>query len=318
MSTACYIQPKLENLSCRVKLLQEGKDDSAQDIFVLEICGTIHSPVGCDRAAASISIFDITGGEHTPKPVHTHIPKWKIKNSQTFCYTANLGKLPAQVTTLSNWMTVARIPADCLAFPKRGQRILRFGISILSQENCTALAYAFCDFIYENSLLGYTELEENTRRAKIMAVKLAFVVAATGKKISAQAVEVIQSWVKNNTVIFEAGRITGILHKLIARMIASFLCCNWMYSHIICKKIANTAPMKVRCDILALCLRAAGADGTIVDTQLMLLKNMADWFGIHRENFRSLMESILPIRMYEVEDLEISLGITSDMDKGQL
>ena len=282
----------------------------------MEICGTINTPAGCDCAVANISITDTTDGPQKAKPVHTQIEKWQIKYSHIFCCIAQLGRLPEQVTTLSDWMTVARIPADCLVFPHKGKRNLQFTTSILSGQNGTELACTSCNFTYENPSLGYIELEENIRRAKAMAVPLAFAVAAADKKISDNEIKVIQNWAKNN--IAASNKLRCKFNKLFGHAVAFFPNYNRIYSRTICKKIAETVPVKVRCDILDFYLRIAGANRTIAARQLILLKNIADWLGIHREKFRSMAENILPVSIYEVEDMEISLGIASDMDPDQI
>ena len=85
----------------------------------------------------------------------------------------------------------------------------------------------------------------------------------------------------------------------------------------ICKKIAKTVPFAVRCDILELCLRVVHANNFAATEQLVLLKNMAGWLEVHRERFRSMMEKILPVGMHESKDIELILGITSDMNRKQ-
>jgi hypothetical protein len=172
-----------------------------------------------------------------------------------------------------------------------------------------------CGFVYESLSPGYIELEENLRLAKTMAVKLAFVVAATEKKISANVVAVIRNWTRNNIAVSGA---SIMLNKLLAQMVAFLPNCARIYSRALCKKITAAAPMKVRCDILELCLRVAGTGGIIAFEQLLLLKNIANRFEIHREKFRSMVENTLPLRMHEVEDMEISLGIASDMNSDEI
>ena len=77
--------------------------------------------------------------------------------------------------------------------------------------------------------------------------------------------------------------------------------------------------MKVRCDILELCLRVAGTGGIIAFEQLILLKHIANWFEIHREKFRSIWSKTFSRSgCTRVGDMEISLGIASDMDNDEI
>lgn len=299
-----------EILNCRVQLLREQ-----ENVFSVEILGSISAPAGCQSVVAEVSIIDITDGVNKTKSVYTFIENDQIEYSQAFSHTVNLGRLPSQVTVIPDWMSIAKIPAHFLALPYAGRRNLQFTVSILSQQSDAELAYTICSLIYENLSVGYIELEERIRLAKAKAISLAFTVAATDKKISPHTVEIIRKWAKNNITISDAFIVSG---KLFAQIIAVFpdgarICCN-----VLCRKITNAAPLKIRCDILELCMRVAGTGSVIAFEQLLLLKNIADRFEIPREKFRTMLENILPVRMYEIKDLEISLGITSDMDNNQL
>ncbi|MHC4360881.1 MAG: hypothetical protein ACYSTN_08865 [Planctomycetota bacterium] len=105
------------------------------------------------------------------------------------------------------------------------------------------------------------------------------------------------------------------LSKLFSRITSLFPNCNRARSHRICEKITGIAPLAVRCDILNLCLRVVRGNGLASIDQLVLLKNVAGWFEISVERFRSMMEKIIPVAMHEGEDIEIKFGITPEMDK---
>jgi len=310
--------PEQEKLNCRVRLLEEKGDNSVEAVFNVEIYGTIYAPVGCDSAVVNISIADTTDGHDKAKPVHTLVEKWQInKNSPVLCFSSKLGRLPERAAILSDWIQVGRIPADSLVFPLKGKRILQFRTSILAGQNGEELACATCDFACENLSLGYIELEQNILRAKTMAVSLALTLASVNRKISAGQAEVIRNWIKHN-IDAGADKGGGKFKKLLNRVVAFCPGCNRIYYRRICEKIAATIPVKVRCGILDFCLRVVGSDGAITSEQLIMLKNIADWFGVGREKFRAMAESILPVSMYRAEDLEISLGITSGMSKDQI
>ncbi len=311
-------QPKPDVLNCRVKLTKEKNANSILDTFSLEICGSIYAPSDRHYVIVKISVTDATDGIHEAKPVYSNVDQWQMKHSQVFCYSAELGRLPDSVTTLSDWMALARVPADWLTFPRKGRRNLQFRTSILSRQSGEQLACATCNFTYENDSLGYIDLKENSRRAKALAVPLAFAVAAADKRISDCEVEVIENWAGNNIALSKASNKAKLkLNKLLGCTLTFFRNYNSTRSYKICKKIARIAPLAVRCDILDLCLRVVGANDLAAGEQLGLLKNVANWLEVHRERLRSMMEEVLPLRMQEVEDIEISLGITSDMNKNQ-
>ncbi len=312
------VRGKSETLDCRVKLTKEQKDDSFQEVLSPEICGTIHAHDDCSSTIVKISIKDITDGTDKAKAVHTPIEKWQIKDSNIFCYIAKLGKLPEGITTLSDWMTVAEMPVDWLQLPLRGKRDLELRVSIQSQRDNEELACGVCYFTYENITLGYIELEEDIRRAKTTAVPLAFAVAAADKKISDCEIKVIENWSGNNiTAVGTRDKIKRKLNELLSRFIALFPYYNQSRGLKMCRNIVKTVPLKVRYDILELCLRVVGSNGTATDNQIDLLKNVANRIGIYREKFRYMMEKVIPVNMYEAKDLEVSLGIASDMNTEQ-
>jgi hypothetical protein len=315
MDTEALTQPNLENLNCRVRLTEDEQDGCVSQVFSVEICGTIYAPAACDSVIAEISVTDTTDGVNKFKPVYTFIDNGQIDYSHIFCHTTSLGRLPSEVTALSRWMVIAKIPVHLVAIPFAGRRNLQFTASILAGGGNTELAYAVCGIVYANYSQGYIEIEEGIRRARIAAVKLAFVVAATEKEVSARAVTIIQNWAKNSVAVSGA---SILLNGLLAHIVVFLPGCARIYSRRLCRKIATAAPMKVRCDILELCLRVAGAGGIIAFEQLILLKNIANWFEISRERFRSMLENILPLRMHEIGDMEISLGIAEDMDNDQI
>jgi len=315
MNTEPFTQPNLKNLNCRVRLIEDKHDGAISQAFCVEICGTIYAPAVCDSVIAEISVTDTTNGVNKFKPVYAFIDNGQIDYSHVFCHTAGLGRLPAKVTTLPHWMAVAKIPVHRLALPGAGKRNLQFTVSILAGGGNTELAYAVYGVVYENFSLGYIELEENIHRAKTLAVRLAFVVAATEKKISPNVVAVIRNWTRNNMAL---SGVSIALNKLLAQTVAFLPGCARIYSRALCKKITAASSLKVRCDIIEFCLRVAGTGGIIAFEQLLLLKNIANWFEIHRERFRSMLENILPLRMHEIGDMEISLGIAADMDNDQI
>jgi len=66
-----------------------------------------------------------------------------------FFHKGDLGKLPHQVTILSDWTSVAQLRLDKLLFPRKGGRTLQFETSVQSAETGQELALARCRFVYE-------------------------------------------------------------------------------------------------------------------------------------------------------------------------
>jgi len=317
---AKYLAPRSTwgPFNCRVQLTKQKKGNCVFNAFSVQIAGSIHAPSGPAETDATlrISIMDVTDGIPKAKPVQAKVKRWFAPGEPTFCYNADLGKLLHQITTLSDWTAVAQLNIDELEFARKGKRNLLFSTSILSRQSGQELACAKCNFTYDNPKFGYIDLQENIQRTKTLAVALAFAVSAADKKLYACEIELIKNWVSVN---FDA---TGAsdkdrrnLEKALSQTVDFFREGNQLNIYEICKEIVEIAPLADRYDILELCLHVARADGCVAAEELAILKNLAGWLEVDMNRFRDMMERTLPIRLHQVKDAEVVLGVTSDMSK---
>jgi uncharacterized tellurite resistance protein B-like protein len=309
-------RPNMAVLNCRVQLTRLKEENQIFDAFVVEIAGTIHTLAEMLHTTLQISIADISEQAHNPKPVYSRVKQWQMKNSSFFCYSADLGKLPQQDTVLSEWTPVAKIHLDWLSFPHRGNRNLRFYISILSRQSGQELASAVCDLGYDNLDYGYIDLHNNIQRTKILAVPLAFAVSATDGKIYDCEAELIKNWARENLDLSQASlKEKHKLEKALNKTVAFFAHGNQLDIHKICMEIVDLVPLAERYDILELCLRVVKATGVASAEEIVLLKNLANWLEVDNKRFRNLVEKVLPVGMHEVRDEEIIFGVSSDMGR---
>lgn len=315
-SRAAFGQPDLRVLNCRVRPARQEEDNCESDVFTVEICGSIHAPGNTDHAAVRISIMDVTDGIAEAQPVHTRLKQWQIQDSPIFVYNADLGRILEAYTTLSDWIAVAKIHADWLMFPCKGRRNLQFNASILSCDNGGELARAQCTFSYENPAFGYINSQENTQRAKTLAVALAFAVSAADNRLYDCEIELIKKWTRDNIGVSEASdSARGKLEKALNKTVEFFRNGNQLDTHKICKEIVEIAPLGERYDILDLCMHVSQANGVASMQEIALLKKFASWLEADMNRFRTMMEKTLPVSMHEVEDAEVALGVTSEMSK---
>ena len=302
-------------LNSRVRLISRGTEDCAQDIFSMEICGTIHAPSDTHSITVQVSIVDQT--QPVIKHVEAKIKKWQEKDSSIFCYKADLGRLSGKDTTVSDWMAVAKIEVDWLILPRKGQRNLRFNTSIFSAETGDEIAHAVCSFIYENTASGYLDLAENINRTKTLAVVLGFAVSAADGKLFNCEVEVIKNWARENigNPCDKTGR---KLEKALKKTMAFFRDGNQVDTYKICKEIAEISPLVNRYDILNLCLNVVLANDSVTAEEQAILKNLAKWLEVDMERFRAMAEKVLPIGTYKIKDMEFALGVTVDMSQAQV
>jgi len=309
-------QLDLTVFNCRVRLTKQQENNSDSDAFSVEICGSIHARRNVQTATLSISIVDVTEPRYQGEPVQALVKQWQMPDSSVFCYNAKLGKLPHQVTTISDWTSIALLRLDWLALPRKGKRELMFITSIFPAEGSEQLAWARCYFAYHNRDFGYLDLQENVQRAKTLAVTLAFAVSAADNKLYDCEVELIKNWARDNIDLSEASnKERRKLEKALNETIVFFRDGNQLNNYDICREIVGIAPLAVRYDILNLCLYVAQANSSVTKEELTVLKELANWLEIDTDKFREMVEKVLPVDMHEVLDVETILGVTSDMNK---
>ena len=306
-------------LNCRIQWTKLEEENSVYDAFSIEICGSIHAPSDKCDTTLQISIMDVTDGAANAKIVQSRLLQWSLQDGpdpSAFCYRSRLGKLPHQVTTLSEWTSVAQIRFDWLLFPRKGERQLQFTTSIMSADSNQELVCARCLFTCENPAFGYMNLQENIERTNILAVALAFAVSAADDKLYDCEIELIKNWARDNILENSASDEDELkLDKALEKTITFFRSGNNLDTCKICDEIVGIAPIAQRYDILELCLYVAQSKGSATAEELTFLKNIAGWLEVDLDRFRIMMEKVLPVDMHEVRDVETILGITSDMSK---
>jgi len=306
-------------LNCRVRLTKQKDQDRVVDVFNVDICGSIHTSITACQAALKVSVLDVT--DEFPMAVQTQVRQGTGAGGPVlspFYHKADLGKLPHQVTILSDWTSVAQLRLDKLLFPRRGGRTLQFDTSVLSAETGQELALARCRFVYENPDFGFMDLQENSERTKVLAVALAFAVSAADGDLHDWEIDLIKNWARDNILDSpEEASDQDIprLDKALNKTIAFFRAGNRLDGCGICRELLGIAPIAQRYDILELCLYVARASGTVAAEELAILKDLATWLEVDPERFRVMMQKVLPIDMHQVKDIQTVLGITLDMDK---
>ncbi|MHC4534138.1 MAG: tellurite resistance TerB family protein [Planctomycetota bacterium] len=303
-------------LNCRVQLSKQQDGDSCYDAFNVEMCGSIHARRDVQSATLSISIVDTTDPEPNTNPVQALVKQWQMPDSPVFIYNAKLGKLPHQVTTIQEWTSIALLRLDWLALPRKGKRELMFITSIFPAEGREQLACARCYFEYHSRDFGYLDFKENIQRSKTLAVALAFAVSAADGKLYDSEIELIKNWSRENIDLSEtSSKERRKLDKAFKETIAFFREGNTLNSRDICREIVEIAPPADRYNILNLCLHVAQTNGHVTSEELNLLKDFASWLEIEADEFREMVQKVVPVDMYEVMDVETILGVTSDMNK---
>ena len=294
-----------------------SRQDSSP-LFAIKIRGSIHSFADLPRTTVRITVADVTGGPENSLPVRGSDKGWQLPDSQKFCFVTELGPLPASITTIADWTTIAQIDPDWMEFPHSGKKTLLFSISIFGFDNPVEVASSDCTFVYESTAPGYIDLHENAERSKILTVTLAFTVSGADGSLSDSEIEMIKKWARKN--ISPADRpdnAKGQLERALNKTISLLRSGNTINAEKVCLELAKIAASAFRLDIMELCLQIAKAGGAVSRTKLNLLKNISSWLAVDKKIVPSLVQKILTPDICEVQDAELFLGVRSDMSSEQ-
>jgi len=306
--------PDLSAFNCRVRLDAEQQGQAVANIFALDICGTIAGSEEKQNTTVEVTVEDFTDSPANPRPVRSRTRQWRAADSPEFCYRSELGRLCGLVTVVSNWTEVARIRAHWLLFARKGRRSLRFRTRILCRKSGRLLASAEFYCAYDNPELGYLDLQDNRLQARSLGVALAFGVSAADGRMYACEIELIRQWARDN-VCGEGASKDAVrkIERALDQTVEFFRQGGVLENRRICSDVVRLAPPGDRHDILELCLRVAGAKGSVGEQELALLKDLGEWLEIGDELFGELVERLLPVNMHQVEDARVVLGVTPDM-----
>jgi tellurite resistance protein len=299
-----------DEFHCRIRMNRQKKGDSEVDVFNIEILGTINADDVSQKAVAEVFINDLKSVFNEHRPVYSGTMEWRLENSEVFCYSTDLGRLPSQKTRIKEWREVGQICSDLLVFPRKGKRKLQFVVNILSGVDGERLAKAECIFEYDNKSLGYIDLRENMQRANTLAIALAFAVSAVDKKLYQCEIDLIKKWTRSRFGLKNASlKARKKIEKALDKTVSYFKAGKGLNVFELCKEISRIAGEGQRYDVLELCLRVAGANGQVVAEELKLLQQLGLWLEVDREIYRAMQEKMLPVTMHEAVDVETVLGL---------
>lgn len=306
----------LNVLNCRARIGRQADGESWRSILIVEICGSIHAPAEGHAVGLRVSLNDVT--DNTGEPLRVlHRPKQGPLNpSAHFVFQADMGRLCNQTMVLENWTTVAQISPEWFVLPRQGSRTLKYDVAIVSQETGDQVAWTTCTATFENTEIGYLDVEDNIQRAKSLAVGLAFSVGAANGQLLDSAVAVISAWVRTHFASADGSSTAQMeLDRALQKTVAFFRKGGTLDVQQVCSEIVEIAPLVGRLDMLDLCLRVAAAKGQVNTAELTLLKDISDWLGVDRGRLRAMVEKTLPVEMHQSQDAEMILGVTTEMDR---
>jgi len=309
---------ELDVLNVRARIGREIDGQSWRSFLIVELCGTIQAPDEGHEVTLEVSLSDVTDSAGGALPVLNRPKQGHLDHSCHFLCQTDMGRLCHETTVLEDWTVVARLCPEWFVLPRQGSRRIQYNASVRSRQTQDRLASASCVGLFENLEVGYLDIEDNIRRAKTLAVGLAFSVAVADAELRDPEIDVIHGWVRTNFSSENASAAAQLeMQRALQKTAGFFRKGGRLNIQDICREIVDIAPMVGRLETLDLCLRVAGAKGQVTAFELTLLKDLATWLEVDRARLRAMAEKRLPVHMHQSQDAEMILGVNDGMSQDE-
>ncbi len=234
-----------------------------------------------------------------------------------FVYREQNGCLPEGWSVLSNWCPVATLNLSSLCYARQGERTLGLSVSIVSSDSDQPLATDRSLFAFNNPYPGYQDVYENKPRIGTLGEALAWTICKTDQKKDGQNNEIINEWrnsFQGNSSL--TSKIAG-LRLLYDKFFSRFGHLNPLWKKTwprpLSKRLASITSMIDRQQVMELCFKMIASENSAGAIELTNLRNISRYLEIAPEQYRTMMEKLLPVTMHEVRDIELLLDISPQM-----
>lgn len=306
--------PVNNRFRCTVQL---QKECSGTEVFIVKVRGRVVAPSEMYDMDIQVLLADVTDGAGNPKPVLGTVSQWQMEDSPVFCYRVHNGRMPRRELLISEWMTVATIRADYLQFPRHGARKLQFVASLISHQTSAELVGAGAVIDYKNTQTGYIDITEDNNQARVLTVRLAVAVAASGGQGNQSQLEVVRHWIDEHIMACQSNTGKLVIRDLLEgelRATTELIESNKKVDiDSVGREMARTLEIIERYNAIELCLRIASQGDNVSGGQIDVLMRTAELLDIDGEKFRAMAQKILPVRSGQADYTNFILGITYDM-----
>ena len=267
------------------------------------------------KALITVKAVDITGeGE---KPVLCAIDQLADPGGRFGYYT--IQDVPTRGASLTNWMTVVRVPSFAIACPSKGLRQLRLEVSVGEAigggETMRALPVVSgrCLHSFRMEWRGYEEAEKNALVAKSIAVQLAMSVSAADSSVDSEEEAVVGEFIESCVGAVPESKAAEMKRELSAVFESArsqlMKDPNALDVSGLCRELVGVTEVQERLPVLSLCLRVAGIDAAADPREVALIRDLAGKLQVDRSKFQALFEKSLPAQMHVESDPWAILGI---------
>ena len=295
----------------RVREAEESLGGTKVNVFVVEMRGSIVAPYDNYIATTEMFALDVTGGEK--EPIISAIEWLQSEKSIALGYSTSQ-KVPYQRSSISEWMTLVKIPIDTLTFPRSGIRKIEFFVHVggTSASSKTTINHACSE-------PGYLDARDSRKKFEVRAVELAFSVSASDGDVDRSEAAVIKSWTQKRIAMAsedEKEAVKDRLNQTITNAYKVFREGKVHNVRDICKNLKTVSTTAECYEALELCLQVAKADGVAEQEELEMLENLVEFLELDKEKFRAMKDKHLTVSMMnnpDVVDVDQLLGLRSDM-----
>lgn len=293
--------------ACRVLLFEEQTPAGCTDVLKIQVQGTIRAPhPGCE-SELRIQLMDATDKSCSSRPVLCRRPEWSADGSPAYEYTLQNGLLPARVSVLKDWVTIAEVGVEELIFPRRGPAILECTVCVLEKATGKRLTCARGQISLLSERYGYEEIQyQRTTKQNAMRQMAVGFCQLTAPNPAGQ--ELLESWLREQRL--PSAKPTGpdaVDFQTAASSIEEA-----------CEQLAGSADPAECFHIFELCVRISASASFLPAPFLKLLQQTAGKLEIPREQFDSLVEKYLAGRAELIEDPLALLGLTEQMSESEI
>jgi hypothetical protein len=160
---------------------------------------------------------------------------------------------------------------------------------------------------------------DGIQRAGIKSITIALACAKGKGKITSLQTEIITQWAIHHKLYSHKSK-TQQRHfaKAVKTAVKFFNSNGDMDLKMLCMQISAVLPASDRYDVLDLCIKAAAGGHQLASEQVTLLKLYRKWLQLDTQRFRIMIEKNLPIDSAGSQDIELLLGIDSEMSEEQV
>jgi len=293
-------------------------EDYNWDAFNIQVKGIIEGPHDNFEVKLVVRAFDITDEE---LPILANFEDFQAEDSRIFFYESETDELPYQDTIFKNWWTVTRIPKLFLEYPRRGNRKVEFRIFVIDALTRDSYAYDTKIITYYNDENGYLDNADNIEYFEEMSIKSAMLVSASDGSMHLSEANVVKSWIQKRLSGYNDHAVDDAKKRLNSYVKDAYqeIEDDSINIYEVLEGIENITSEGEKFELFQLCLDVAKADGKADDSELAIIRDIAEYINLDKKQFNSMMEKTLPITMYVSQaDGETLLGIDTSMSNKEI